>query len=209
MMTWWSEESEWVAQQGGHLAPRGPPYPSSSPRPTKLQYQMWRGIYCQQGTSSIHHFSLPQLSNFAFNQPQQRHVVPHRHSTHRVSCNWISLRVPFWLSVWKQNSVAKHYFFFMSLLLYQGSGINFGHFIRKSPFGFPTHSLKSSKTNNETTGTEERNKVLGFLLVAEFISLLFQLAPIFATRQTSKYILWKKTMRELRAQDMVLGSTGP
>lgn len=80
---------------------------------------------------------------------------------------------------------------------------------KKSPFGFPTHSLKSSKTNNETTGTEGRNKVLGFLLAAEFISLLFQLAPVFATRQTSKYILWEKTMRELRGQNTGLGSAGP
>lgn len=28
-------------------------------------------------------------------------------------CNWIFLQVPFWLSVWNQNSVAKYYFFFM------------------------------------------------------------------------------------------------
>lgn len=53
------------------------------------------------------------------------------------------------------------------------------------------------------------NKVLGFLLAAEFISLLFQLAPVFATRQTSKYILWEKTMRELRGQNTGLGSAGP
>lgn len=120
--------------------------------------------------------------------------------TTRSSCNWISLWVAFWLSVWKQNSVAKHYFFFMSLLLRllcQGGGINFGHFIKKSPFGFPSCSLKSSKANNETIGTEERNKVLGFLLVTKFISLLFQLAPILATRQTSGYILWKQMLAML------------
>lgn len=109
-----------------------------------------------------------------------------------LPCNWISLRVPFWLSVWKQNSVAKHYFFFMSLLLLlcQGSGINFGRFIKKSPFWLLSRSLKSSKANNETIGTEERNEVLGFILVTKFISLLFQLA----TRQTSVYSLWKRTL---------------
>lgn len=98
----------------------------------------------------------------------------------------------------------------MSLLLYRGSGINFGHFIKKkSPFGFPSHSLKSSKANNETVGNEERNKVLGFLLVTEFISPLLQLAPIFATRQMSKYILWKQRMQELCGQVTELDSERP
>lgn len=55
--------------------------------------------------------------------------------TTRSLCNWLSLQVPFWLPVWKQNSVAKHYLFFMSLLLLcQGSGINFGCFIEKISF---------------------------------------------------------------------------
>lgn len=85
--------------------------------------------------------------------------------TTRSLCNWLSLQVPFWLSVWKQNSVAKHYLFFMSLLLLcQGSGINFGCFIKKFPVVFPSCSLESSKTNNETIRTEERNKVWGFFI---------------------------------------------
>lgn len=85
------------------------------------------------------------------------------------------------------------------LLLCQGSGINFGHFIKKSPFEFVSCSLKSSKANNETIGTEERNKVLRFLLLTEFISLLFQLAPILATRQKAGYILWKQILGNAEA----------
>lgn len=55
--------------------------------------------------------------------------------TTKSLCKWLSLQVPFWLSVWKQNSVAKHYLFFMSLLLLcQGTGINFGRYIEKISF---------------------------------------------------------------------------
>lgn len=84
--------------------------------------------------------------------------------TTRSPCNWISLRVRFWLSVWKQNSAAKHYFFFMLLLLLlcQGSGINFGHFIKKSPLSSSLAASSQAKQTMKLLGLKKGTRYYAF-----------------------------------------------